>query len=375
MKHHKYSPSKLAQAKACPGAIRMQTGIPEVTSEDAEFGTQIHNAIATGEGVDKLSVEQLLLYETCISELSYLPLAWKHEVEFCLLDEDLSELTSGTIDCLAEHKDGFIIAYDWKLGRNKVKAPQENLQCWAYAGALMQTYNRPVEFHIFQPTIRSHEKYVFKPEELFAIQKEIRGIIARCNAEELVLNAGIEQCRYCRAKELCPAYREFSMASENTAELIKVEHSHELSNENLVKFYLQWREYDSRYKLLKKVADNVEHQITTRLLKNDCDGLISHFSLKPKTGARDVTQPNELFSELSSTLDVNQFLKCVKVKLGELETIYTNTKKEKFGQKKTDAKKELNEIVNKYSERKSDGYTLVFNAEKESNKIEGETNA
>ena len=205
-------PSKLQQYAACPGSYRMQLGLSEPPSPDAEEGTRLHAAVATG-NADGLDAEQADLVRQCTEYLAALVERTgldhvSYEQPLSILDSDGKEITHGTADIVAtspDHPERCAIV-DWKFGRVPVEAPATNLQLAAYALGAMQMFGASeCEASIYQPRIGRHVCHVFADPA--SIQGNLRAIVDAATGGAMVLNPGEAQCRYCLARSTCPALR------------------------------------------------------------------------------------------------------------------------------------------------------------------------
>lgn len=95
-----------------------------------------------------------------------------------------------------------------------------NWQMRAYGAGSISTYKEfnlgAIEAAIIQPgafkkddSVRSH---VWKKDELRTIAAEIQGHVAAAKNPDAPLIAGPTQCRFCDAKDTCPAFKDFSAA-------------------------------------------------------------------------------------------------------------------------------------------------------------------
>jgi hypothetical protein len=103
--------------------------------------------------------------------------------------------------------DGTMSIIELKFGRSPVLAAPSNIQLAAYAVAAHQDHGaKAITCHIVQPRIAHHSTHTFVawPEALETLER----IVEKCEDPFAALRPGAEQCKYCRAFEVCPAVRD-----------------------------------------------------------------------------------------------------------------------------------------------------------------------
>lgn len=349
MSHHKFSPSKLEQYRLCPGSCELSAGLPDEITEDAQFGTQCHEAIKSGK-IENLNTEQVGYVEKCNEFLKKLGGSWELEVQLSYVDDNFEEVLSGTADAV-RYNERKLTLVDWKFGRNPVTKCSENLQLMAYAYMASQKFETDeIGVIIFQPTLNVIDSYIYKPDELNHFPELFSEIKRNCE-NGLQLIPSEKACRYCKAKNICPAYKKF--IEKNINALTLVEHAHELPAEKIGEWLDKW-------KMIKTFGDRLEHRAKEMLLQNI---QIPGWGLKTRAGSRTVTNPQGVFEKVSDIIDVNEFMNCVDISLSKLEDIYATKMKEKENMPKTKAKKELTEKIAEFVERKQDQIILTKTTE------------
>jgi len=196
----------------------MEAGLPDTDSEDARSGRFFHRywtnpnydrAFLTPEDRDLLEVSDRLLLDV----LNRLAFETVHDVRVEHTIATRDGKLSGTPDQVYfwfPRKTALV--NDLKSGFAAVERAELNLQLRGYAVLVGDT--EPVErvyVSILQPRLWSHRDRVtlarYEAEDLSRARDEVYGIIAATEAPDAPLRAGEEQCRYCRAKLLCPAFR------------------------------------------------------------------------------------------------------------------------------------------------------------------------
>lgn len=237
--HGILSPSGFNTWGNCPGSVVISRDIPEEPSPHAEEGTKAHElACAIGMARARGDVDEpksddgeMLRCARAWAELThgYLEgnIGYGFEYRVNLLPVTNREEV-GTADFWALQPDGRLVVCDFKYGMG-VRVPAErNGQLSIYAAALLAQVNgginfdgkaKSIELVIYQPRIYSEptcwdpsnsefldfvSDIMFRAEEAEA---ELVGF-AKDPKAKLDLRPGEAQCRFCRAKSVCPALRD-----------------------------------------------------------------------------------------------------------------------------------------------------------------------
>ena len=194
-KHFALSPSGAARWIACPGSASMQARLPQEPEEGATIGN------VTDEMAEQAQV--------CVDWV----MAQRGEI---LLEQDvpIEHITgepgaTGRTDCAIIDGSTLTVA-DWKFGFSPVSAEKNTqLALYALGGIAALEVLEPFEnfrFVIIQPQV-SREPFVWECTrhqlENFATRAAAAAELTRVPEADLV--AGAEQCKYCRAKPVCPA--------------------------------------------------------------------------------------------------------------------------------------------------------------------------
>lgn len=213
------TPSNLLRRMLCPGSARMEAGLPDEDSPDAAIGRLFHRywtnpnydrAFLSPDKRDLLDLSDRLMLDV----LNRLAFETDHAVfvEHTLTARD-GKLT-GTPDKVFywSARKAALVA-DLKSGFAVVERAELNLQLRGYA-VLVAEGAVPLEHvyvSILQPRLWSPDDRVtmahYVPEDVTAARRQVYDIIAASEAPDAPLHAGEDQCRYCRAKLTCPAFR------------------------------------------------------------------------------------------------------------------------------------------------------------------------
>ena len=262
MAHARLSPSKAKQWMACPGSIRLSAGLPdEGSSVYADEGTAAHLlaaeclakrrqpteylgaeiAVVDGQGywaiapfpagetvrrftVDDDMVANVTAYTDKIREVSrgrelfveqYLPLT------DVIDDVD----AGGTADAVIVDVAGKNFRVDdLKYGRGVPVYAKDNPQLYLYAlgvwhGLVSMILDRPetVTVAIHQPRIGGYDEHTMPFAELEAFAASVVAAVIAVKSGDSPLVPGPEQCRWCRAKGVCPALANEVLATVTAA--------------------------------------------------------------------------------------------------------------------------------------------------------------
>lgn len=265
--HSIYSPSKAHRYLRCPGSVALESTCPDKTSDYAKEGTAAHelaekvltkqitnasemlNEIISweeGHGVNKKTETWKVDHEMVDYVTRYCEEIYARMEDFGKLPGvvdvrlhvetrvDFSDLIGvadqgGTADIVIEvefEDDSMILSVeDLKYGRGVEVTAQGNEQLKTYAAGVMADYEllgtdiRKVIVAIHQVRKHHFSEAEYDPVEIksHVIDLKTQVNVAEiqrqrladgAKPEELVLSPGEKQCRFCRAKHICPAARD-----------------------------------------------------------------------------------------------------------------------------------------------------------------------
>ncbi len=253
MAHALLSPSSAVTWMNCPGAPSLYKDMPEETSEYAEEGTQAH-ALAEQAAINEFSddaadradltgdpemVDCAVAWAECLRKVTEPGLmrgmqhtstrrSWKAEQAVNISHITGNPTDTGTCDFCALVVGGWLVVADFKYGRGVPVQCEENPQLMTYASALVRSLRQHVHrvrLVIFQPRL-SREPQVWETtvehidEFAAAAKAKAERAMKLVGAEALTtddLCPGEAQCRFCRAKPVCPALRQ-KVADETRAD-------------------------------------------------------------------------------------------------------------------------------------------------------------
>ena len=236
MAHDLLSPSSAHRWMACPGAPLLERDIPDESSPFAEEGTRAHalaeqavkNVFGGRGGRDERAdlegdeemVEHAAEWADMLRRYVGDTVNPTYGVEYSVPLTPVTgrEGATGTVDFWAITNTGDLIVADYKYGRGVAVEVKDNPQLLIYAAALLAHLKhddriRSVRLIIFQPRVPislSVAYYSLFDVRLFGqVVLDAAAAVAKVTPETLTehLHPGEEQCRFCKAKAVCPALR------------------------------------------------------------------------------------------------------------------------------------------------------------------------
>lgn len=218
------SASNIFRRELCEGSERMETGLPEENSEQSEEGRILHKH------AEKPEIDRSKLTQNQRDLLNYNEQAVKEvfrriELEFgevpagvggrettWWLHRGIKSVYPGHPDLFeyaATHK--LLVVLDYKFGFKVVTPADANRQTRSYACMGAELFDCDhVVVAITQPRLPFADRItmaIYNREEIEASRQQLFQIWDNAKKPDAPLVAGEEQCRYCKAKLLCPAYK------------------------------------------------------------------------------------------------------------------------------------------------------------------------
>lgn len=311
--HAKHSPSSLKHKKLCPKW--------ENESKDTVFtddGTKCHEAVETGD-LSKLT-ELQHYYANCaikyVQPLIDAASEVKKEERLWNADPFLRDLTHGSPDLMAWAGETHLDIVDYKFGRLPVDPAEFNLQAKAYVLAAFDTYPKleTITFHFIHPRLADHDSHhTFERRQRDALRDEIYSIVYAAENEQYEATPDTEACLYCKKRGTCTAL---------LTELVRYAHQMHLSD--ITDYNLDLTVPENRAKLfellktLSKAVGQAQDKLTEAHLNGD---EIPGYELKFRKGARSIRDTIKAWETVKDVVDLEEFLKSCKVKMGDLEEL------------------------------------------------------
>lgn len=248
----RFQPSKATTWMECPGSIALSEGIPDASSEYAEWGSDAHQLaelclqgaganpdsflgrrMGCGNEVDDEMVACVQEYVDWVvgaienSDSHYIEKRLRFGPEVGL-DDPLDAF--GSADALI-FSHGECQVHDLKTGKGVKVSAERNAQLMLYAlGAyyelsMLEDMTEGVRICIHQPRLAHYDEWWCSLEDLMVFRDEVATAVGRADQAAApypmneadawaaeYLSPGDKQCRFCRAKAICPARREGVLA-------------------------------------------------------------------------------------------------------------------------------------------------------------------
>ena len=236
-KHALLGPSSSARWLACPPSARLTEFMPNETSVYAEEGTKAHylceqvvrRSIPGWEGLPEAPMQDLWSSDDYTPEMKEaaklyadfihtLYAEFQHTPTVCV--EQHVKMTRwvpecfGTCDCLLIG-DGILHVVDFKYGAGVPVSPEENTQMMLYALGAWELFRetdeiKTVRMSIVQPRIQSEpETWEIPENSLIRWAEDFLKPTAQLAWEgKGDMNPGEKQCRWCKAKAQCRAWKD-----------------------------------------------------------------------------------------------------------------------------------------------------------------------
>lgn len=295
----------------CSGKFKLEQGLPNETSSAAAEGNRIHEWCSDPDSI-KLEGEELDLAKECLSQREMLlgmvfndyidnppqyiieKRLWYHRNRF-----------SGKPDFIAL-RDGRALLVDYKCGRIPVERAERNVQLKWYVALVAHVYNiKEIVVAIVQPRCSASTLHSLDKKGITACRNRVTRTLRRMEAPNPTLNPGPVQCKYCKAKAICPALqkKQESLATIKDAQAITP-----MQMSGILDFLPI---IEDRCKAIKEHAK--------RMLNDGAN--IQGWQLTPASPRRSINDPEAAMTRLDSAglIDPNDFLGACRVSVGKLQ--------------------------------------------------------
>lgn len=207
----KPSASDAESNELCPGRHAMSLGMKDQPTAQSMTGDKIHQWLYDPTSVE-LDGYDLVIGKKCLQQrealLDLMWDDWRTNPPKIVQEERLwyrNEKFSGVPDFVAI-RDGICLIADYKTGNIKVANAAENRQLLWLAVLVNNKFRvREITASVIQPTVGPATSYTYDKKSLAKARNRVNAVLRRMNEGAAFLRAGEKQCKYCKAKELCPA--------------------------------------------------------------------------------------------------------------------------------------------------------------------------
>lgn len=337
------SMSKLEQAALCPGSYEIQLDQPDEFSPIAMSGTRMHDAAERDNFDDLPNEEEMELAKRAtelrdelidgffLTEPMFEEIAddakKNHQRETRLRAFD--DKVSGQFDGLVRDKHRGLL-YDFKFGYDEPISATRNLQMRGYAVLVAENYPEITEITvaIIQPRIRPEVSLAkYESSDLKQARQEVESILNRAYAPGARRQPGPVQCKYCKAKPVCPE------AAELANSLSKIEPG-QITADRLPDLL-------KACSAAKKIISAIE--LRAREVLSADPSAIPGWSLKEGAKMQTIVDPQKLFNRMNEKHSVlpHEFVQVCSVGKGKAMDLL----KEASGLKGKALKDELNTLL------------------------------
>ena len=233
MAHAKLSPSGAHRWMACPGSVVLEAPFPDSSSVYAAEGTVAHDIAAQcliddrdpasfiGDvmevdgftfTVDKAMADYVADYVKLVRELGEGKTLYAESrvpIDHLTGEEGATGTSDAVIIDVAERNLSIV---DLKYGMGVTVEATENPQLMMYALGAFEMYNILCDFdtvsmYIHMPRLNYVSECHISTEDLLQFADDVRAAADKVRWEEPTFNPGEKQCRFCKAKAVCPALR------------------------------------------------------------------------------------------------------------------------------------------------------------------------
>ena len=312
-RENKPSASKGGDYEQCPGKHRMELPFEDVTSPEASEGNDVHQWLDDEDSIE-LTGEALQLAYHCKAQREMIM-----EMVFPDREHNPPEIYkekriwyrrkrySGKTDWIAvSGRRGLIL--DYKCGRIPVPEAQFNPQLRWYTTLVAREFKlEEVAVCIVQPRCGKPSLYTYDKDGIARCRQRVLSTLRRIESDNPRLVAGESQCRYCKAKAVCPEVAKKQLAITTLRDV------QELAPSDLVKALDLVPLVESRCKQLKERAKEV-------LLRDE--RFLPGYKLKDGNIKRTVTSTSDVMVKLveAELMNYQQFVGCCNVSIPKIQT-------------------------------------------------------
>ena len=352
----KTTPSNLLRRLLCPGSARMEMGLPDDDTFDARVGRLFHRywtnpnldrTFLTDDERDILDLSDRLLSDVLnrlAFEVIHEPITraganqkrhddrefqpFYHVEQTITTDDGRLTGTPDSVYVWPRRKSALV--NDLKSGFAVVERADLNLQLRGYA-VLVSDAHKPLEHvyvSILQPRLWSPSERItmahYVVDDIERAREQVLSIIAKSEASDAVLRAGEEQCRFCRAKLTCPAFREamaLPVAAFETHEALS-----KAKREAVIEQRIKQCPDDELERVLEacKLAAFIDDAVRAEARARIEAGLFTNYTLGKASEVRNITHVRKAISllDLAHVATREQILGICTISLDKLEKTY-----------------------------------------------------
>lgn len=361
------SASNIHRRQLCPGSERMEAGLPEENSEQAAEGKLLHEHMAnpaldrsllTREQRDILVINEKLvreIYEAIQARFGDLPAGKGGRENITLwLHRGIRKLFPGHPDlweCWAHIK--LLLIADFKFGRRVVTPAAANLQLGSYGAMGSELHDCDfVCVAITQPRLSKDERLtiaIYAREEIDLRRRQLFDLWDACKKPDAPLNAGEEQCRYCRARgPACPA---FTAMIEGAQQLVPMPLGTPERKKHDIRTAISKCSDAQLCAFLEARAlfSYAEDIAITEARRRISEGGLPGYKLGKESEVREVTDVEIAIERLTAVgIDPTDIYQTCKMKLGQVEDLFRDVKGGTWSETKDAVNQLLADVITRH---------------------------
>jgi len=328
------SASAARRLQDCPPSHDASRAFKSESTPQSLAGTDQHTYMAGG----KIKLEPELLSSCKEAEqqkadvMDFVFPDWQNNPPTIVLEERMwmrGDRYSGVPDLIAI-RNGTALIVDYKFGRVKVEAAQDNAQLKWLAVLVDEHYKvDEITVVIIQPPCGNFTMGNYDRAALKRARRSVQHTLRKVESGKGRFNPGEKQCQYCSAREACPALAKKIQALSNVT---KVEALSPVQMANALDILAP---VESACRAIRKRA--------TDMLKEDADA-IPGYLLKRGFSRRSITDTAQAYHAMKEAGLAGEytFLQICSVSVGKLQKLV----EQNGAMGPTDAKKTINEMLN-----------------------------
>jgi len=319
------SASNLGAAALCPAKPLLESPFAEQETEYSIRGTRLHPYFRTSLDRGPLSVDDRDLLERADNLSSDVVMRFLETIQADQIDEEpatteeheveLSGSVPGHADSIITWCGGrYACILDLKSGVRPADEAPDNYQLATYA--LLQFTRQAFEtccVAIIQPDAFGPRvtQAIYRAEDMLDVAYEVSRIYQATLDPEAAPVPGESQCRYCRAKTVCPAYRE----RFQQVQILRDRAITTLANDELLRVH-------QAVQFAQRIQQEVSEELRARIQSGAIPG-----RLRSKGSTRDLTDPIGLWGEVLLRYGQNHkfsaydYEECRKLSFGAFEQL------------------------------------------------------
>lgn len=297
----------------CNGRHQMESGLTDYTSDAAEEGNRVHlwledDTLIKLEGEELSLAEEMLAQRNTVMDMVFPD--WRENPPTIIEKEKRlwynGARYSGKTDYFAIG-DRKALILDYKCGRIPVTPAKDNGQMRWNVGLLDRHYAfDEVTVVLVQPRCGPPSIHTFDKKGVKKCRQKVTRTLRLMESANPKLRAGEKQCKYCKAKTMCPEL------SKRQDALSTVQDTEALTNDQISTLLDVIPAVEARCKAIKEHAKE--------LLRNN-PSCLEGWALVTPSATRSVTSPRRAFKRMEeeSLIDAEKFLNACSVSITKLQ--------------------------------------------------------